>query len=196
MPAGRLVPALLAAVLGAALGGCAGADTGSAGGNGSARYVSGDGGITQVAVADRSPAPALAGRTLDGGRFDLADHRGEVVVINVWASWCPPCRAEAPGLERVYRQTRSHGVTFVGLNVRDRDQNARSAERTFGTTYPSVVDHDQRLLLGFRDTVLPSAVPSTVVIDRRGRVATAISGPASPATLRDLVDEVVDEKKA
>lgn len=186
---------LVAAVLCAApllLGACSGSGTAPAGGDGQG-FVSGDGSVAVVDPAERRPAPELTGTTLAGEPFDLADHRGDVVVLNVWGSWCAPCREEAPYLQAVYEETASDGVQFVGVNTRDDDAAARAFERRFGITYPSVVDDDGRLLLAFRDTLPPSSIPSTLVIDREGRVAARVLGPTTFTELRALVDDVAAE---
>ena len=89
-------------------------------------YVSGDGTTTIVAQSRREAAPDLTGTTLDGQPFALSDHLGEVVVLNVWASWCAPCRAEAADLQAVWSETSGKGVAFVGLNTRDSPAPAKA----------------------------------------------------------------------
>ncbi|GAA1593792.1 TlpA disulfide reductase family protein [Streptomyces globosus] len=145
--------------------------------------------------AARPAAPELAGADLDGRRVDLAGLRGQVVVVNVWGSWCAPCRAEADDLERVSRQTRGDGVRFLGINTRDRDREAaRSFVRAHGLGFPSLHDPDGALLLRFPPSVLnPQTVPSTLVVDRRGRVAAAIGGSVTEEQLRPLVARVAGE---
>jgi thiol-disulfide isomerase/thioredoxin len=180
-----------------ALAGCAGGPgpAGSAAVAGTGQgYVAGDGTITRVAPADRGTPRDLAGTTLDGKRWRLADHAGKVVVVNVWASWCGPCRDEAPALEGAWRATRSRGVEFVGLNVRDDRPPAEAFVRKFGLSYPSVVDQDGRLVLAFRDSLPPNAVPSTLVLDRQGRVAARVLGKTTEPTLRALIDDVLSER--
>ncbi|AXE25299.1 TlpA family protein disulfide reductase [Streptomyces globosus] len=150
------------------------------------------------AVADpgaRPAAPELAGADLDGRQVDLAGLRGQVVVVNVWGSWCAPCRAEADDLERVSRQTRGDGVRFLGINIRDRDREAaRSFVRAHGLGFPSLHDPEGALLLRFPPSVLnPQTVPSTLVVDRRGRVAAAIGGSVTEEQLRPLVARVAGE---
>ncbi len=93
-------------------------------------FVGGDGTVTTVSSSERDEAPALQGTTLAGEPLDLDDYLGQVVVLNVWGSWCTPCRAEAPTLERVYRDLRPQGVEFVGINTRDDEEKARAFERT------------------------------------------------------------------
>jgi peroxiredoxin len=140
--------------------------------------------------ADRVPAPALVGTTLDGDQYALIDDRGDVVVMNVWASWCAPCRAEAPELQEVWSQVQDDGVQFVGLNTRDSTLSAQRFVETMGLTFPSVQDADGRLQLLFSDSLPPQAIPSTLVVDREGRVAARILGKVSAATLRGVIDEV------
>lgn len=156
-------------------------------------YISGDGTVTLMAATDRKDPVSFAGSTLEGEPFDVADHLGEVVVVNVWGSWCPPCIAEAPALERVWEQTRSQDVQFVGVNTRDQTAAARAHERRFEISYPSIDDDSGRVLLAFRGTLPPVAIPSTVVLDRQGRVAARVLGRVSAATLRGMVDDVLAE---
>ncbi len=159
-------------------------------------YVSGDGSVRFTPVEARDgPAVAFHGRTLDGGSFDVADHRGQVVVVNVWASWCPPCIKEAPALQQVWRGYRSRGVQVVGVDVGDNRAAARAHERRFHIGYPSIEDRSGRLLLAFRGTLNPSARPSTLVLDTRGRVAARVLGRVEAATLAALLDDVLAERR-
>jgi len=157
-------------------------------------FVAGDGSVTVLAAGERQPAPSIVGETLDGGTFTLADHLGQVVVLNVWASWCAPCRAEAPILEEVWQDTEPLGVQFVGLDTRDSDAAARAFVDRFGITYPNVIDRDGRLQLRFGDSLPPQAIPSTVVVDRQGRVAARALGKVSAATLRTMILPLVEEQ--
>jgi peroxiredoxin len=161
-----------------------------------AGFVQGSGVVTVVPAAEREPAPDFSGPLLDGGTFDLADARGDVVVLNVWGSWCAPCRAEAPGFVTVAADTAADGVQFVGVNTRDTESGASAFEEEFGVTYPSVLDPDGRLLLAFRDTLPPAAIPSTLLVDRDGRMAARVIGPISQASLADLVDTIAAEESA
>ena len=155
-----------------------------------AGYVSGVG-VTTIAPDERDAAPAFSGPTLDGAEFALADQSGQVVVLNVWGSWCPPCRKEAPALQAVSESLAPRGVEFVGVNTRDTPEGARGYVTEFGITYPSVVDTDGTRLLAFRE-LPPTAIPSTLVIDREGRLAARILGPISEISLRDIVTQVAD----
>jgi thiol-disulfide isomerase/thioredoxin len=159
-------------------------------------YISGDGSVT-VTPADQRGAPAtFAGKTLDGAPFDVADHLGDVVVVNFWASWCPPCIREAPGLQRVWAEYRTRGVQFVGIDVGDNRAAAQAHERRFDVTYPSIEDSSGRVLLAFRGTLTPSSRPSTLVLDRDGRVAARVLGRVDATTLRDLVNDTLAEKQS
>jgi thiol-disulfide isomerase/thioredoxin len=162
-----------------------------------AGFVGGDGTISVIASADRVAAPALAGTTVDGKPYDLADDKGKVIVVNVWGSWCPPCRKEAPQLviahERLTAGGKEPAVAFVGIDTRDPSREAAKAyQRRFSVPYPSVYDPSGALLLGFADSLPPSAIPSTLVIDQQGRVAARVLGGITAATLEDLVQQVRD----
>lgn len=181
---------VLALVIGALLlSGCAGEPTGSAPEDGSG-FVGGDGSIVVIDAGDRTAAPDIRGSTVQGEPFDLADYRGDIVVLNVWASWCAPCRAEAPDLQEVWTEVEGDGVQFVGLNTRDSTVAAQGFIDTMGVTFPSVADSDGRLQLLFADSLPPQAIPSTLIIDRDGRVAARALGKVSASTLRGLIDEV------
>jgi len=184
----RLLPSALATVaLAATLAGCGGAAEADPG----TGFVAGDGSIVLLAAEDRVVAPDLAGETLDGGSFRLADHLGEVVVLNVWASWCAPCRAEAPVLEAAWTDLRGEGVQFVGLDTRDTVSAAQAFIDNYGITYPNVIDVDGQLQLLFGDSLPPQAIPSTLVIDPEGRVAGRILGRVSESTLRGLIEPLI-----
>jgi peroxiredoxin len=178
-----LVPAL--AIL--LISGCSSDQAGAAA---DAGFVAGDGSIVVLDPGQRASAPAVTGVTLDGQSFDLTSLRGEVVVLNVWASWCAPCRSEAPTLQGLWSELKDDGVRFIGLDTRDSPAAAQAFIERFGITYPNVVDEDGRIQLLFRDTLPPQAIPSTVVIDEQGRVAARMLGEVSEASLRGVIDEV------
>jgi thiol-disulfide isomerase/thioredoxin len=148
-------------------------------------------GVDLYPTGGRVEAPALAGTTLEGTAFDLSNLRGRIVVLNVWGSWCAPCRAETPDLVRVANATASQGVNFVGINTRDNRAAARAFVRTFKVPYPSVEDAEGQLLLAFRGTIPTSVVPTTLVIDRQGRFAARIIGPVSHNTLKGILDDEI-----
>ena len=122
-----------------------------------------------------------------------ADLRGAVVVLNVWASWCSPCRAEAPHLEAVWSASQNGGVQFVGLNTRDSDASAKGFVSSYGLTYPQLLDPDGRQQLLFRDTLPPQAIPSTLVLDKEGRVAARVLGQVTESGLLGVIEPLVQE---
>lgn len=189
-PQKQLAAVVAAAVLLSACG--AGADLGGS-------QASNEGfsaGLTVYSPAERSAAPDIAGTTLDGEELALSDLRGNVVVINVWGSWCGPCREEAPDLARIARQTADDGVRFVGIDTRDNLAAAKAFVRAFEIPYPSWFDEDGRLLLEFSGIIPVGAVPSTVVIDPEGRIAARVVGKITYGTLRGLVDDALAESTA
>lgn len=137
----------------------------------------------------RVPAPNLDGTTLDGESFALSKLAGNIVVINVWGSWCAPCRSETPDLVRLANEDASRGVRFVGINTRDNPDAAKAFVRSFKVPYPSVKDENGGVLLAFRDTIPTTVVPTTVVVDRQGRVAARVIGPVTYNTLKGLLDD-------
>ena len=184
--AGSAVAILAVAAL---LGACS-SDPGDASGvrGDGTSFVSGKGVQTLVPAAQRGEPVELAADTLDGTRLDLATLRGKPVVVNVWGSWCPPCRKEAPALQAASEKLKGI-ASFVGVNTRDDDGQAQAYERRFKVSYPSVVDTGT-LLLSFRGAVAPTQIPSTLVLDARGRIAARFSGPVTELTLVQMVQDV------
>lgn len=172
---------------------CSGDQAGPSGGD--SNIVQGTGEITHVEAADRQPAPDISGETLDGEQLALSDFRGQVVVLNVWGSWCSPCRAEAPNLVAVAEDTADQGVQFLGINTRDLDRvPAQRFEETYEVPYPSLYDPDGRLLLEFpAGSLNPQAIPTTLVVDRQGRIAARALKPLTEQELRDVLDPVLAE---
>jgi peroxiredoxin len=154
-------------------------------------FVSGDGSLAVLAPDDRLPAPDVSGTTLDGETLRLSDFRGDVVVLNVWASWCAPCRAEAPALNTLSEELADQGVQFIGLNTRDSPAAAEAFVANKGVPYPSLVDSDGRIQVQFVASLPPQAIPSTVVIDREGRVAARALGKVSESDLRGLIEPML-----
>jgi len=145
-----------------------------------------------IAVEDRQTLPALAGTTLDEQPLDVADYRGQVVVLNFWASWCPPCRAETPALLEVAEQTADLGVQFIGVNVKDERSSAVAFERNQEVTYPSLYDQPGELLLRFR-RIVPQTPPTTLIVDEQGRIAGFFAGQVRLSDLLGPVQQVAAE---
>lgn len=171
------------------LSGC-GSSTDAVDAAGDSGFVAGDGSIVILPEDQRASAPDLVGETLDGDTFRLSEHRGEAVVLNVWASWCAPCRAEAPALAALASEFEGRGVQFAGLDTRDSDVPARAFVDRFGIPYPNIVDRDGRLQLLFSETLPPQAIPSTLVIDPQGRVAARALGKVSESSLRGILEQL------
>lgn len=157
-------------------------------------YVSGDGLVTVVDASDRGRPVEVSGETLDGDHLDLADLRGQVVVVNVWGAWCPECRAEAPSLVQAESEL-PDDAQVVGVDIRETSKdNPLAFERTFGVTWPSIYDPGSETLLSFPPPYNPRETPSTMVLDREGRLAALIRGQLpSTRTLLDVVDQVAAE---
>jgi thiol-disulfide isomerase/thioredoxin len=169
--------------------------SGTSAGGGTTQWVQGDGTITVVPEAKRQQPVTLRGTTLEGAPLDVASFRGKVVVVNVWGSWCPPCRKEAPDLQKAFVELKPRGVEFVGIDSNDKDRaQALAFQKTFGITYPSLADDGGAALLALRGAVAPNAVPTTLVLDQQGRVAARISSATTKVTLVDVVEDVLAGK--
>ncbi|MFC5175121.1 TlpA family protein disulfide reductase [Nocardioides taihuensis] len=146
-------------------------------------------GLTLYRADEGVPVPQIAGKTVDGQMLDLADLRGHVVVLNVWGSWCAPCRAEAPDLAAISEETEPRGVRFVGIDVRDNPAAARAFARNYGITYPSFDDQNGLVLAQFTGIIPVSAVPSTLVVDKSGVTRASVIGRVDGSTLRGLIED-------
>lgn len=156
-------------------------------------YVAGDGTVQALGPDERETEVSLEGTTLDEEQWSSADHLGEVVVINVWGSWCGPCVEETPDLVEVSGALEEAGepVQFIGVNSRDSVQNAQAFHDKYAVPYPSLQDDGGRTRAQLGS--LAVATPSTIVLDPEGRVAARVNGPVDAATLRGLVDDVLAE---
>lgn len=154
-------------------------------------FVSSNRTITVVPVSERKPAPVLAGLDLQGRALSTADLRDgdRILVVNVWGSWCAPCRREAPVLADTSRRYARQGVAFVGLLSRDKPATASAFARRFGVTYPSLQDPGGRLQLRFADSLPSQGIPTTWIIDREGRVAARLLAEVTKGTLEGLIDD-------
>ena len=179
----------LLALLVVPLAGCSDAQPETSSGS-ETNFVGGDGTIEVVPMSQRIAAPDFTLPTLDGGTFSLGKQLGKIVVMNVWASWCAPCRKEAPDLEAVWKQSDKKSVQFVGLDTRDSIASALGFVKNFGITYPQAIDTDGQVQLLFRNSLPAQSIPSTLIVDAQGQVAARILGTASETTLRNVIDEV------
>jgi len=136
--------------------------------------------VGRIGRINRGPAPDFSTTLFTGETFRLADQRGQIVVVNFWASWCPPCRTEAPVLERAWQRYRGRGVQFIGLNVWDTDSDARNFMTQYGTDYPNGPDNSGRAAINYGVTGLPE----TFIIRPDGTIAQHWIGP--------LTDQQID----
>lgn len=130
------------------------------------------------------PAPALAGPTLDGGHYDLAQDPAEAVLVNVWASWCGPCKAEYPVLAAAAEGLGPRGLSVVGINTQDKPEDARAfLEEMGGEVYPSVADFDGRHAVDWGTF----GIPETFVVDDTGTVRARLVGEVTPEWIDQFV---------
>jgi thiol-disulfide isomerase/thioredoxin len=162
-------------------------------GNGSS-FVTGSYGTTVYRQGARPTAPQVRGTLLTGATFRLSADRGDVVVMSFWGSWCTPCREEAPALGALARLFSASDVRFVGIDIRDNPASAEAFMRTFRIGYPSVNDPNDAIALDFSGTVPPAGIPTTLVIDRRGRIAARIVGQVSYTGLKALLTQIAAER--
>lgn len=188
----RRVLLVLVTVL--ALAGCAG----TSGTDGAFQFVS-PGGATRIFYdppAERGTVRGLAGESVrDPGRtIRLSDFSGQVVVLNIWGSWCGPCRSEADDLQQVADATAGQGVQLLGIAVRDDREAAADFLTDRGLTYPSIFDPPGRSLLALQGYPR-SVVPSTIVLDRAHRVAAVFLTELRAADLLPVVQRVAAEPR-
>ena len=139
-------------------------------------YIAGDGSVTEYPEANRGKSVAWSGPTDTGGILSSDMLTGVPIVMNFWYAGCAPCRAEAADLEKVHAQFAGKDVAFIGVNVRDGADTAKTFNSTFVVTYPSVTDLDGKVQMAFSSSVAPNAVPTTLVLDTQGRVAARVLG--------------------
>lgn len=190
----RVAAVVVAAAILVLITACTPADDtpGDAGGS----YVSGDGTVSEFAIADRGEPIVFTGKTDTEETVSAEQYRGQVLVVNFWYAACPPCRVEAPWLEELSQQFADDGVQFLGVNVRDGTATAQSFASSFGITYPSVIDTDAEVTLAFSGMASPAAVPTTVVLDRQGRPASRIIGLIDKDVLEALIKAALAEPPA
>ena len=172
----RSVPLLAGAIIvGILLGGCYS-------GGGPKRTIDGgsSGGPASLAGA---PAVSYDLKRLDGQTDGLSRYRGSVVVMNLWATWCPPCREEMPALQRFYQENKGKGVVVLGIDQGESAQAAGTFARQHGVTFPILLDADQQ----YGRSYAAVGLPTTVIVARDGHVVKGIDGQLSLAQLREAV---------
>ena len=181
------VLALTLTAVAALVAGCSGSGSSDGGNIG---YVSVSTGITQINTADRQSAPALSGTTLQGASY-ATSYTGHVTVINVWGSWCTPCREEAADLAETYQKFKGKGVQFLGINTRDDNASALTYQQYFKIGYPSLQDPDETLVLDLKQIIPATSVPATVIVDASGKVAVRCLGAVTEPELIKELDYVL-----
>ncbi|REE02248.1 TlpA family protein disulfide reductase [Citricoccus muralis] len=157
-------------------------------------YIAGDGSVLEIGPDERGEPVQFSSILFSGEPISTDSLVGDPAVLNFWYAACAPCRVEAPDLQALHEELEPQGVRFVGVNVRDTVATAQAFERNFGITYPSVEDLNGQVLLAMTDYVPPQAVPTTIVLDRQGRVSARILGIAERSTLRTLITTVLGEQ--
>ncbi|MGY1806762.1 redoxin domain-containing protein [Blastococcus sp. SYSU D00669] len=186
---------LLGALAGTAvlLAGCStGSDAVDVNNGGEFRFVAGTPAGEVIAPEERQAAPEFAGELLDGSEYSSTELGGDVAVINFWGSWCPPCRVESPEFQEVYAEVQGDGVQFLGVNVKDDRQLAQAFLDSKAITFPSLFDPRGEVALAFRDYPA-NAIPSTIVLDRQGRVAAVYTAAVQQDDLRSVLTLVTEE---
>ena len=186
-----LASAVVVVAAAALLAGCTEDPIGSGQTTQDQNFVEGDYQVTTWPVGDRTSAPDVSATTLEGGTFRLASQRGKIVVINFWSSWCAPCRVETPALQVLAHDLASQGVVFVGVDSRDDPDSARAFLADIQGSdapadYPNVDDSSGDFALAFH-RLLPPGFPSTLVLDRTGKVAARVNGPTTGPRMRALL---------
>ncbi len=173
-------PLLAAGVLLLALAGCSDASADDT--------TAVDGGAVQVIPAgDRKEPIEMSAETLEGEQLNIATLRGKPLVLNVWGSWCGPCRTEAPDLQQAHEELGDE-VNFLGIAFRDTVAGAKTHEKEYGITYPSLFDEGD-LLLSLKGAVTSQTIPVTLVLDEEGRIAGRYVGVVRAVTLKNLVED-------
>jgi cytochrome c biogenesis protein CcmG/thiol:disulfide interchange protein DsbE len=143
-------------------------------------------GLSGVAMVDR-PAPDFTLTTFKGATISLADLRGKPVVINFWASWCPPCRVEAPLIERTWRAYKNRGFMFLGVNIQDRKEDALNYIREFNITYPNGPDPAGEIAINYG----VSGLPVTFFVSKKGKVVRRWVGAVESSVLNSSIEEIM-----
>jgi peroxiredoxin len=145
---------------------------------------------------DRQPIPEMKGESLmeEGKQIELSSYKGKVVVLNLWGAWCPPCRVEAPQLQKVWKSYEDKDVQVLGIDLRDPDRSfPEDFMRDTGLTYPSIYDPSGRSLLPLKG--YPRAtIPSTIVLDKDHRVAAVYLRDLLASDLTPVLDRLLAEK--
>lgn len=187
----RILLALCCAAV--SLAGCNAPGDGAGAPTAGSGYQAGDGSYTVFPAAERGAPIEVRGTDLDGKAVDANDWRGEVAVINFWYAACPPCRAEAGDLQQLHEDFAD--VYFLGVNPRDEAATARAFVTKFALTYPNMLDTNATTIASLQGKVPLQAMPTTIVVDRQGRIYGRILGRITPSVLRGMIEDALAEGK-
>ena len=188
-PSRRVLVSALVVLLAIALAGCTASPSSE-----NETYTSGDGTVTEFAIATRPEPIEFSGADELHTERASGDYLGDPLVVNFWYAACPPCRLEAPWLQELSEKYAEDGVSFLGVNVRDSAETSLSFTRSFGIGYPSIIDTSGEVALAFSGVASASAVPTTIVLDREGRPAARIVGLIDKDVLDALIATVLAEE--
>ncbi len=155
-------------------------------------YFAGSGGVAGgggggPAMLAGTPAQSYEVAALGGGRGSLSEHRGDVVLLNLWATWCTPCRSETPALERLYRQERARGLVVLGVDQGESAKTVAAFARDMRLTYPILVDQAQR----YGGSYAAIGLPTTIIVGRDGKIVRGIDGELTLAQMHEAVDPLL-----
>jgi peroxiredoxin len=172
---------------------CSGRDAVNQDANDQFRYVQANKTGSLIPVDKRRRAGAMTGSLIDGGSYALSSDAGKVVVVNYFASWCPPCQVETPQFDTIYRQRKGTDVTFVGVDAKDSPQSkAQSWLQAKGITFPVLYDPDAKTALELGKVPIVT-LPATVLIDKQGRIAAVYQASLLPNDLTPVLNTLAGE---
>ena len=153
-------------------------------------YAGNDQAATPAASPVGSLVPALAVPSVSGKSMSLRDFNGDVLLVNLWASWCPPCRAEMPDLQRLWISNRNRHVAIVGINEGESQERARAFADSLGVRFPVLIDEEQR----FGRTYAALGLPTSVLIGRNGVVLRTFDGALTYPQMQSALDGALSAK--
>ncbi|WP_027414981.1 TlpA disulfide reductase family protein [Aneurinibacillus terranovensis] len=143
----------------------------------------------KIGIEQGNAAPDFTLKTLQGETKKLSDFRGKKVILNMWATWCPPCRAEIPDMEKFYKANKDKGVVILGVNLTQSEKDKKTIPefiKMFGITYPVLLDEDGKVA----STYQADAIPTSYIIDTKGVIQQKVTGPMSYDNMVQMVSSL------